>query len=309
MSEEIFKNKKVNAILIATTAFLLLLMSTIFTLDQRQQALVLQFGEPVRVIKDPGLKLKLPFIQNVIFFDKRILDLGVQDQEVIALDQKRLIINAFAKYRIIDPLKFYTTVRNVYGINSRLNAILDSSLRQIIGEVKLINLLTTDRSKIMQKIKEVVAKESEIFGVEIVDVRIMRGDLPKENSEAIFARMQTEREKEAREIRANGAEEADKIKAEADKQRTIILAEAKKEANLARGSGEAEASKIYADSYGKDIEFADFYRSMTAYKHAMKNHNTKMIISPNSEFFKYFGEKNNKAAMPVKLPPKQYIQK
>ncbi len=291
MNEEIFKNKKVNIILIAATAALLLLMGTVFSVDQREQALVLQFGEPVRLIKEPGLKTKLPFVQNVIFFDNRILDLGVEDQEVIALDQKRLIINAFAKYKITDPLKFYTTVRNVYGINSRLSAILDSSLRQIIGEVKLIDLLTTDRGKVMQRIKEVVAKESEIFGIEIVDVRIMRADLPKENSEAIFARMQTEREKEAREIRANGAEEADKIKAEADKQRTIILAEAKREANIAKGLGDAESSKIYANSYGKDAEFADFYRSMIAYKKSMKNSNTKMIVSPNSGFFKYFSEK------------------
>lgn len=294
MNEELFKNKKINIILIAATAFLIILTGALFTMDQRQQALVVQFGEPVRVIKEPGLKFKIPFIQNVIFFDKRTLDLGVQDQEVIALDQKRLIINAFAKYRIIDPLKFYTTVRNVYGINSRLGAILDSSLRQVIGEVTLNELLTVNRGKIMTRIKEVVAKESEIFGVEIIDVRIMRADLPKENSEAIFARMQTEREKEAREIRANGAEEADKIKAEADKQRTIILAEAKKKSSIAKGSGDAEATKIYADSYGKDPEFADFYRSMNAYKESLNQSNTKMVISPNSNFFKYFG--NNSTA-------------
>ncbi len=290
MSEDLFKNKKLVKIGFAAIATLILLSATIFTIDQRQQAVVLQFGEPVRVIKTPGLKFKVPFFQNVIFFDKRTLDLEVQDQEVIASDQKRLIINAFAKYKIKDPLKFYTSVRNIYGIQSRLGAILDSSLRQIIGEVTLNELLTDDRVKIMARIKEVVSRESEIFGVEIIDVRIVRGDLPKENSEAIFARMQTEREKEAREIRAKGAEEAQKIKAEADKQRTIILAEARKKSSIAKGLGEAQATKIYADSFGKDAEFAYFYLSMKAYQDTLRGENTKMVISPNNEFFKYFGQ-------------------
>ncbi len=286
--DEFFQNKKLLRIVAISTLILVLLISTIFTVDQRQQALVLQFGEPVRLIKSAGLKFKMPFLQNVIFFDKRILDLGIQEQEVIASDQKRLIINAYTKYKIIDPLKFYTTVRNQYGLDGKLSAILDSSLRQIIGEVTLNELLTVNRNDIMARIEAVVARESEIFGVEIVDVRIMRGDLPKENSEAIFARMQTEREKEAREIRAKGAEEADKIKAEADKQRTIILADAQKKSNIARGFGEAKASEIYANSYGRDIEFADFYRSMKAYREAFQPDKTKMVVSPDSEFFKYY---------------------
>jgi len=269
---------------------LLTLGSSIYSLDQRQQALVLQLGEPVKVVKKPGLKLKVPFLQNVIFFDNRILDLAVEDQEVIASDQKRLIINAFTKFKIKDPLKFYTTVRNQYGINSRLSAILDSSLRQVIGEISLNELLTDNRAKIMENIKQIVSRESEIFGIDIVDVRIVRGDLPKENSEAIFARMQTDREKEAREIRAKGAEEAQKIKAEADKQRTIIIAEAQRKANLIKGFADSEANKIYANSYGKDPEFADFYRSMNAYKESLKTENTKMLISPDNEFFKYFGK-------------------
>ncbi len=292
--EEFFQNKKALRITIFSTVFLVLLISTIFTVDQRQQALVLQFGEPIRLIKTPGLKFKLPFLQNVILFDKRILDLGIQEQEVIASDQKRLIINAYAKYKIIDPLKFYTTVRNQYGLNGKLSAILDSSMRQVIGEVTLSELLTIDRANVMARIKEIVSKESVIFGVEIVDVRIMRGDLPKENSEAIFARMQTEREKEAREIRANGAEEAEKIKAEADKQRIIILADAKKKSDIAKGDGEAKAAIIFANSYGKDPEFADFYRSMRAYKEALQSDKTRMIISPDGEFFKYFGNSNSR---------------
>jgi membrane protease subunit HflC len=281
--------KRTIQILIAASVALFLISSAIFTVDQRQQVLVLQFGEPVRVIDTPGIKFKLPFLQNTIFFDKRIIDLAIAEQEVIASDQKRLIINAFTKYQITDPLKFYTTVRSFQGLHSKLSGILDSSLRQIIGEVPLIELLTVNRVDIMTKIKEVVAKESEIFGVKIIDVRIMRADLPKENSEAIFARMQTEREKEAREIRANGAEEAQKIRAEADKEKTIILAEAKKKSDLTRGNGESESNKIYANAYGKDPEFADFYRSMNAYKTAIQSDRTKMVISPDSEFFKYFG--------------------
>jgi membrane protease subunit HflC len=282
-------NSKIKKLLIIATAIMILLMGSMFTVDQRQQVLVLQFGEPIRVIDTPGIKFKMPLLQNTVFFDKRIIDLSISEQEVIASDQKRLIINAFAKYQIIDPLKFYTTVGNVYGLSTKLSGILDSSLRQVIGEVTLSELLTENRGDVMKKIQEAVSESSEIFGIKIVDVRIMRADLPKENSDAIYARMQTEREKEAREIRANGAEEADKIRAEADKQKTIILADAKKNADLARGTGEAEAIKIYASSYGKDPEFADFYRSMNAYKEAFKSDKTKMIISPDSEFFKYFG--------------------
>lgn len=277
-------------ILIIATIAMVIFLSTIFTVNQTQQVLILQFGEPIRVIKKPGIKFKVPLLQDALFFDKRIIDLDIADQEVIAADQKRLIINAFAKYQITDPLKFYTTVRSTQGLSSKLSGILDSSLRQVIGEEILSKLLTEDRGNIMQKIKDVVSHESEIFGVKIVDVRIMRADLPKENSDAIYARMQTEREKEAKEIRANGAEEAAKVRAEADKQKTILLANAKKDADLARGNGEAEAIKIYANSYGRDPEFADFYRSMNAYKEAFQA-DTKMVISPEGEFFKYFGSK------------------
>jgi membrane protease subunit HflC len=278
-------------ILIISTIAILLFLSTMFTVDQRQQVLILQFGEPIRTINKPGIKFKIPLLQNAVFFDKRIIDLGISEQEVIASDQKRLIINAFTKYQITDPLKFYTTVGTTQGFANKISGILDSSLRQVIGEVTLSELLTENRSNIMAKIKDVVSTASEIFGVKIVDVRIMRADLPKENSDAIYARMQTEREKEAREIRANGAEEADKIRAAADKERTIILAEAKKNSDITRGNGEAESNKIYANSYGRDPEFADFYRSMSAYKEALNSEKTKMVISPDGEFFKYFGNK------------------
>ncbi len=282
-------NQKTKKILISSIVATIIFFSSMFTVDQRQQVLILQFGEPIRTIRTPGIKFKLPLLQNAIFFDKRIIDSKIDKQEVIAADQKRLIIDAFAKYQITDPLKFYTTVASLQGLDNKLSGILDSSLRQIIGEVTLSELLTENRSVIMERIKEVVSNETEIFGVKIVDVRILRADLPKENSDAIFARMQTEREKEAREIRANGAEEADKIRAEADKQKTIILAEAKKQSDLTRGNGEAESIKIYASSYGRDPEFADFHRSMSAYKEAFKSEKTKMVISPDGEFFKYFG--------------------
>jgi len=281
--------KKTKQILIISTIAFLIFIGSVFTVDQRQQVLILQFGEPVRAISTPGIKFKIPLLQDAVFFDKRIIDLSLAEQEVIASDQKRLIINAFVKYQITDPLKFYTTVNNVYGLSSKLSSILDSSLRQVIGGVTLSELLTENRVDVMKKIRDVVSESSEIFGVKIVDVRIMRADLPKENSDAIFARMQTEREKEAREIRANGAEEADKIRAEADKEKTIILAEAKKKSDLTRGDGEATAAKIYASSYGRDPEFADFYRSMNAYKEALKTDKTKMVISTDGEFFKYFG--------------------
>jgi membrane protease subunit HflC len=280
-------NNRTKQILIVTTIAFILFASSIFTIDQRQQALILQFGEPIRVINTPGIKFKMPFIQNSVIFDKRIIDLVISEQEVIASDQKRLIINAYAKYKIVDPLKFYTSVATQQGLSSKLSGIIDSSLRQVIGEATLLELLTENRTKIMQDIKDAVSKSSEIFGIKIVDVRIMRADLPQENSDAIFARMQTEREKEAREIRANGAEEADRIRAEADKQRTIIIAEAKKTSDLTRGEGDATSIKIFADSYGKDPDFADFYRSMSAYKEALKNDRTKMVISPDNEFFRY----------------------
>ncbi len=282
---------KIQKYIAISITVLIVLSSAIFVVDQRTQALVVQFGEVVRVIDKPGIKIKIPLMQEVIFFDKRILDLGIAEQEVIASDQKRLIINAFTKYQIIDPLKFYTTVRTKYGAESKVSAILDSSLRQTIGEVPLVELLSENRTTIMSKIKETLSRETEIFGIKIVDVRIMRGDLPKENSDAIFTRMQTEREKEAKEIRAQGAEEGEKIKAEADKERTIILAEAKKQANIDKGFGDGEAARIFANAFSKDAQFYDFYRTMQAYNESLTPEKTTIVISPDSEFFKYFNKK------------------
>ena len=285
-------NKKIRNLLILVTILFVTFLSTAYKVDQRQQVLIVQFGEPINVVKEPGLHFKIPFVQNLIYFDKRILDLRITDQELIANDQKRIIINAFTKYKIEDPLKFYKTVRSVYGVSSKLSAVLDSSLRKIIGEFKLNQLLTENRGDIMTKIKDVVNLEAKIYGIDIVDVRIMRSDLPKENSDSIFARMRAEREKEAREIRAQGAEESDKIRAEADKNRTIILAQAEKKSNLTRGEGEARANRIYANGYSLDPDFADFYRSMKAYEKSFNQENTNFVLSPNGEFFKYFGNAN-----------------
>jgi membrane protease subunit HflC len=281
---------KIQKYLILATVAFIILSSSVFVVDQRKQALVLQFGEVIRLIEEPGLKFKIPVIQNVELFDKRILDLGIRQQEVIASDQKRLIIDAFAKYKITDPLKFYTTVNNELNARGKLSAVLDSSLRRIVGEIPLAKLLSEERSNIMTKIKEQVGNEAKIFGIEIIDVRIVRGDLPKENSDAIFTRMQTEREKEAREIRATGFEESTKIKSSAEKERTVILATAKKNANITRGQGEAQSNKIFARAYSRDPEFFDFYRSMQAYSTSLSNkEKTKMVISPSSNFFKFLG--------------------
>ena len=275
--------------LIFSAVVLFTIVNSTFIVDQRQKALVVQFGEVMRLVEKPGLKFKIPFMQDVLSFDNRILDLGINEQEVIAADQKRLIIDAFAKYKIVDPLKFYTTVNNRLNAESKLSSILESSLRRIVGEISMVSLLSEDRNLVMSKIKEALSNEAEIFGIEIVDVRIVRGDLPKENSEAIFTRMQTEREKEARITRATGFEEAEKIKAEADKQKVIILADARKQAETTRGEGDSTASKIFANAFSRDPEFFAFYRSMQAYTQAMQGNKTTMVVFPDSEFFKYFG--------------------
>ena len=273
-------------------AFFVFIMvaSSVYTVAQTEQALVLQLGEPVSVVKEPGLNFKMPFVQNVVKFDNRILDLNARPNEVIASDQKRLIVDAFVKYKITDPLKFYQTVREENTLMQRLNTNLDSSLRQVLGSIPLSALLTGERAKIMGFILENVKQKSLELGIEVVDVRIMRADLPQLNSEAIFRRMQTEREREAKEFRAQGAEEAQRIKSRADKERTIILAEAEKQSQIIRGSGDAEATKIFADAFTRDEEFFSFYRTMQAYKNTLKKEDTSMILSPDNDFMKYFGD-------------------
>jgi membrane protease subunit HflC len=269
-------------------AMISLAISSFYIVPQFQQALVLQFGEVVRVVKEPGMKWRIPFIQRVEYFDNRILNLHAEEKEVIAKDQKRLIVNAFAKYKITDPVKFYQTVRDEVGARNRMNPVLDSSLRQILGSVPLGKLLTVERANIMQSIQQVLNEQAQGFGITVVDVRIMRADLPKENSEAIYKRMQTEREKEAKEFRAEGAEEALRVRSRAEKERKIIVAEAQKKSQILRGEGDAIAAKISNQAYGRDPDFYAFYRSLQAYNQSLTKNNTHFILSPDNEFFRYF---------------------
>ena len=269
---------------LALTAFF-----SIFIVKEVNQAIVLQFGDPKRILLKPGLNFKLPFIQNVVFLDKRILNLDAPPEEVIASDQKRLIVDAFARFQIIDPLKFYISVGNERVARSRLSTIINSRIRSVLGTQRLQTLLSEDRTKQMSLIQEGVNNEAEKFGIKIVDVRIKRADLPQANSNAIFARMQTEREREAKEFRAKGAEMAVTITSTADKEVTVILADAQKKSEIMKGEGDGLRNKIFADAFGKDPEFFAFYRAMQAYEKALIGGETSLILSPDSEFFKFFG--------------------
>ena len=271
-------------IIIAAVAFF-----SIFIVKEVNQAIVLQFGDPKKIITKPGLNFKLPFIQNVVFLDKRILNLDTPPEEVIASDQKRLIVDAFARFQIVDPLKFYISVGNERVARSRLSTIINSRIRNVLGQQELQTLLSKDRTKQMTLIQEGVNNEAENFGIKIVDVRIKRADLPQANSEAIYRRMQTEREREAKEFRARGAEMAVTITSTADKEVTVILADAQKKSEIMKGEGDGQRNKIFADAFGRDPEFFGFYRAMQAYEKALIGGETSLILSPDSEFFKFFG--------------------
>ena len=262
---------------------------SIFIVKEINQAIVLQFGDPKRILLKPGLNFKLPFIQNVVFLDKRILNLDAPPIEVIASDQKRLIVDAFARFQIIDPLKFYISVGNERVARSRLSTIINSRIRSVLGTQRLQTLLSEDRNKQMALIQDGVNNEAENFGIKIVDVRIKRADLPQANSDAIYRRMQTEREREAKEFRAKGAEMAVTITSTADKEVTVILAEAEKKSEIMKGEGDGERNKIFADAFGQDADFFAFYRAMQAYERALIGGETSLIMSPDSEFFKFFG--------------------
>ena len=272
------------------------IFSALFIVKQTEQALVLQFGDPIRVIKEPGLKVKIPLIQNAVFYDTRVLDFDAEVEEVILSDQKRLLVDAFIRYQIVDPLKFYQSVSNENGFKARVGGILSGSLRRVLGSNPLEVVLSVNRSELMEKIQGELDNESSNFGVKMIDVRIKRADLPKANSEAIFARMRAEREKEARQFRAEGSEESQIIKSKAEKERTVIIAEANKKSQTIRGEGDGSAIKIYAKAFNKDKEFFKFYRSMEAYKKVFKegDDDPTLILSPESDFFKYFGNKSGK---------------
>ncbi len=271
-------------VFIAATLFF-----SIFIVKEVNQAIVLQFGDPKRIILKPGLNFKLPFIQNVVFLDKRILNLDTPPEEVIASDQKRLIVDAFARFQIVDPLKFYISVGNERVARSRLSTIINSRIRNVLGQQELQTLLSEDRTKQMALIQEGVNNEAQNFGIKIVDVRIKRADLPQANSDAIFRRMQTEREREAKEFRAKGAEMAVTITSTADKEVTVILADAQKKSEIMKGEGDGKRNNIFANAFGQDPEFFAFYRAMQAYEKALIGGETSLILSPDSEFFKFFG--------------------
>jgi len=265
---------------------------SVIIVKEVNQAIILQFGDPKRIIMKPGLNFKIPFIQNVVFLDKRILNLDTPPEEVIASDQKRLIVDAFARFQIVDPLKFYISVGDERVARSRLSTIINSRIRNVLGQEELQTLLSQDRSKQMSLIKDGVNNEAQNFGISIVDVRIKRADLPTANSDAIYRRMQTEREREAKEFRAKGAEMAVTITSTADKEVTVILADAQKQSEIMKGEGDGERNKIFADAFGQDPEFFSFYRSMQSYSKAFTAGETSMILSPDSEFFKFFGNTN-----------------
>ena len=273
--------------IISSVLVVALILASLFIVEQRKIALIFQFGEAVRVIDKPGLNYKIPFIQNVRFFDKRILNVTAEAKELTAADGKRIIIDAFAKFKITDSVTFFKTVQNYEGAMLRLNKILESSMRKVIGRVNLSVLLTDERSKLMLLIKKLVDDEAKSFGVYMIDTRIMRADLPKENSAAIYRRMQTEREKEAKQIRAEGQEEKEIIRSTADKESKIIIATAYAEAERVKGEGDFEATKIYNKSYGKDPEFYKFYRTLLSYKNSFNQDNTTFVLPQDSQYLKY----------------------
>tara|TARA_Y100000589_G_scaffold72380_1_gene65079 strand:+ start:714 stop:1580 length:867 start_codon:yes stop_codon:yes gene_type:complete len=269
-------------------------LNALFTMNEREQGLVLQFGEPKRVIKSTGLHFKIPLIQNVVKYDKRILEYDLPVEEVIAVDKKRMLVDSFTRFKIVDPLEFYKTVGTESSVRNRINSNVISSLRRVVGRVTLDELLSEERSNIMENIKIEVNNEASRFGIEIVDVRIRRADLPEANSQAIYERMISERVREAKEFRAKGSEIAQKIRAEADKDKTVILAEATKKSEILRGEGESEAVSIYAGAFEQDPDFYSFYRSMQAYGNVLGEDGTTMILSPDSEFLEFFN--NSKGA-------------
>jgi membrane protease subunit HflC len=263
--------------------------SSLFTVQQTQQVLITQFGQPIRVITEPGLQMKLPFVQNVIAFDRRLLDYDAAGEEVILGDQRRLIVDSFTRYRIVDPLLFFQTAgATESGIRARLNSIVTSVLRRVLGNEPLLAVLSADRARIMGEIRQRVNAEARSFGIEVTDVRIRRADLPEENTQAILSRMQSERERVAREQRAEGAEQAQRIRAAAERDRTVLIAEAQSRAETLRGEGEQVAIRIFADAYERDPEFFQFWRTMQAWREAFSDGDSRLLLSPDSDFFKYF---------------------
>lgn len=285
-------NQKIKYIFTALVALVLIVLTqSFYTVAQFEQAIVLQFGEPVRVVKEPGLKVKVPFIQNVVYYDTRLLNLDPPAQEIVLGDKKRLDVDSFTRYQIVDPLRFYQTVRTEYQAQSKLEEIVNSSVRNVLGRITLKELLSEKRSTIMADISSAVKKDAAQIGVQVAEVRIRRADLPIEVLQAINDRMKAERERDAKEARAEGQQAAQQIKSTADKESTIIVAEAEKKAQIIKGEGDKEATEIWNEAAGVDAEFYAFYRSMEAYRNAMAQGENALVLSPDSAFFKYFKDK------------------
>ena len=289
------------------TLILLLLVaivaySSLFTVQQTEQALVVRLGKPVDIATEPGLHFKAPFIDTVIPIDKRILDLENPSQEVIASDQKRLVVDAFARYRIKDALKFYQSVGSIQAANLQLTTLLNASLRRVLGEVTFIQVVRDEREALMGRIRDQLDKEADGYGIQVVDVRIRRADLPEQNSQAVYERMKTERQREAAEFRAQGGQKAREIRSSADREATVIVAEANSKSEQIRGEGDGERNRLFAEAYGKDPDFFAFYRSMTAYENGLKSADTRFLLRPDSDFFKYFGSASGKPATATSEP-------
>src|SRR3954470_22567872 len=269
--------------------------SALYTVYQTRLALVVRLGQPVKVVTTPGLNWKYPLIDSVIYVDKRILDLENPAQEVIASDQKRLVVDAFARYKIVEALKFYQTVGSIEGANSRLSTLLNSALRRVLGEATLTQVVRDQREELMARVRQQLENEAQSFGIAITDVRIRRADLPEQNSQAVYQRMQTERQREAQEFRSQGTQRAQEIRAKADRDVTVLLAEAQSKGEQTRGEGDAERNRIFAEAFGRDPEFFSFYRSMQAYETGLRPNDTRMLLKPDSDFFRYFGDSSGKS--------------
>jgi modulator of FtsH protease HflC len=283
--------------LIAGLIIVLLIVAygTLFTVYQTHQALVVRLGQPIRMVTEPGVNYKVPLIDNVIYIDKRILDLENPAQEVFASDQKRLVVDAFARYRIVDPLKFYQSVGSVEVANSRLSSLLNSALRRVLAEATLIQVVKEQREQLMARVLEQLDSEARAFGIRVVDVRLRRADMPAENSQAVFQRMQTQRQREAQGYRSAGTQEAQEIRAKADRDVTVLLAEAQSKGEQIRGEGDARRNRIFAEAFGQDLEFFSFYRSMQAYEAGLRGNDTRMVLKPDSNFFRYFGDPSGRS--------------
>jgi membrane protease subunit HflC len=292
---------------VVVVAALIVGYSSLFTVYQTQQALVIRLGEPRPPVPDPGLHVKAPFIDSVVYIDRRILDLEAPPQEVIASDQKRLVVDAFARYRIKDPLRFYQTLGSINGANSQLSILLNSALRRVLGEVTFTHVVRDQRADLMARIRELVDHEATGFGIEVVDVRIRRADLPEQNSQAVYQRMQTERQREAAEFRAQGAQRAQEIRSRADREVTVLVADATSKSEQIRGEGDATRNQIFADAFNQDPDFFAFYRSMQAYEQGLKHNDTRMLLKPDSSFFRYFtdpfGKSREKSGAPAPSAP------